>query len=92
MLCCTIELVQKFWKEKGGAPVQVYEKVLEYIDTHHLEQKSVADAAGIPNVTFNAILTGKRKMYVEDLKAICFALNVKADVFMELESNDPETA
>lgn len=61
--------------------MQVYEKVREYIENNHLKQKSVAEAACIPNVTFNAILNGKRKMYAEDLKAICIALNVSADIF-----------
>lgn len=64
--------------------MQVYEKVREYIEDHHLKQVSIARAAGIPNVTFNAILNGKRRMYAEDLKAICFALNVSADMFVGL--------
>ena len=62
--------------------MQVHEKVREYIDAHYLKQKAVAEAAGIPNVTFNAILNGKRKMYAEDLKAICSALGVSADRFV----------
>ena len=66
--------------------MQIYEKVREYIDTHGLKQKAVAERAGIPNVTFNAILNGKRKMYAEDLKAICFALEVPVSTFIEQQS------
>ena len=63
--------------------MHVYEKVQEYISLHELNEKSVAKAANIPNVTFNAILTGKRKLYADELKAICVALEVGADVFID---------
>lgn len=63
--------------------MKIYEKVREYITSHHLIQKSVAQAAGIPSVTFNAMLNGKRKMYAEDLGAICWALGVSADIFID---------
>lgn len=62
--------------------MNVYEKVRNYINARGLKQKSVAEAARIPPVTFNAILSGKRKMYAEDLRAICIALNVSADLFI----------
>lgn len=62
--------------------MKVYEKVRNYIESNHLKQISVARAANIPNPIFNAMLHGKRTMYAEDLKAICEALNVSADIFM----------
>ena len=64
--------------------MQIYEKVRKYIDERGFKQKAVAEAANIPNVTFNAMLNGKRKMYAEDLKAICIALNVSADTFIKV--------
>ncbi len=63
--------------------MKVYEKVRKYIEAHGLKQKTVAQLAGIPNSTFNAMMTGKRKMYAEDLKAVCEALGITADLFME---------
>lgn len=66
--------------------MQVYEKVREYINVRGLKQKSVAEAAHIPNVTFHAMLHGKRKMYAEDLRAVCIALNVSADIFIAQKS------
>lgn len=63
--------------------MQIHEAVKVYINTHHLKQISVARETGIPNVTFNAILNGKRKMYAEDLRAICVALGVSADIFIQ---------
>ena len=65
--------------------MQAYEKVRKYIDDNHLKQKSVAEAARIPNVTFNAMLNGKRKMYAEDVKAVCIALSISADYLLGIE-------
>lgn len=61
----------------------VYERVREYINNHGLKQKAVAEAAHISNTTFNAMINGNRKMYAEDLRAICIALKVSADEFIE---------
>lgn len=64
--------------------MRVYEKVRAYIDDQGLKQKTVAEKAGIPNVTFNAIMNGKRTMYADDLKAICIALQVSPELFIEV--------
>lgn len=61
----------------------VYEKVRNYIDENGIKQITVAKKAGIPNVTFNAIMNGKRTMYAEDLRAICIALNVSPETFVD---------
>lgn len=66
--------------------MRVYEKVRAYIDEQGLKQKTVAERAGIPNVTFNAIMNGKRTMYADDLKAICVALQVSPELFIEVNS------
>lgn len=65
--------------------MRVHEKVYKYIEDNHLKQISIAEAANIPNPIFNAMLHGKRTMYAEDLKAICEALGVSADIFMSDE-------
>ena len=64
--------------------MRVYEKVRAYIDEQGLEQKTVAEKAGISNVTFNAIMNGKRTLYADDLKAICIALQVSPELFIEI--------
>lgn len=66
--------------------MRVYEKVRAYIDEQGLKQKTVAEKAGIPNVTFNAIMNGKRTLYADDLKAICIALQVSPEKFIEVKS------
>lgn len=63
--------------------VQVYEKVRAYIDERGYPRGAVAEKAGISKATFQAILNGKRTMYADDLKAICLALNVSPEVFIE---------
>lgn len=68
--------------------MKIYQKVKRYIEDHYLKQKSIAEAAGIPNATFNAMLNGKRKMYAEDLKAVCLALGVSADIFINETESD----
>lgn len=66
--------------------MRVYEKVRAYIDEQGLKQKTIAEKAGIPNVTFNAIMNGKRTLYADDLKAICIALQVSPEKFIEVKS------
>ncbi len=61
----------------------MYEKVRTYLDSNGIKQKAIAQKAGISNTTFNAIMNGKRTMYAEDLKAICLALNVSPELFVE---------
>lgn len=63
--------------------MHVYEKVREYITEHGIKQIAVAKKCNISVSTFNAIMTGKRTMYAEDLRAICFALNVSPEVFVD---------
>lgn len=65
--------------------MKVYEKVRTYIDDNGYKQVTIAEKAGIPKTTFNAILNGKRTMYADDLKAICIALNVSPEVFIDVK-------
>lgn len=62
----------------------VYEKVRAYIDEHGLKQIVIAKKAGIPKTTFNAIMNGKRTLYADDLRAICLALNVSPEMFIDV--------
>ena len=62
----------------------VYEKVRAYIDENGIKQVAVAQKVGIPKVTFNAIMNGKRTLYADDLRAICLALNVSPELFIEV--------
>ena len=64
--------------------MEVYKKVREYIEENGYKQLSVAQKAGFSKVTFNAMMNGKRTMYADDLKAVCLALNVSPELFIEV--------
>ena len=66
--------------------MKVYERVRAYIDEQGLKQVVIAKKAGISNVIFNAILNGKRTLYADDLRAICLALNVSPETFIDFKS------
>lgn len=80
-----ILIIIKLIKEilEKSVNMYVYEKVRNYIDENGIKQVTVAKKAGIPNVTFNAIMNGKRTLYAEDLRAICIALNVSPETFID---------
>ena len=63
--------------------MKVYEKVRAYIDQMHIEQGLVAQKSGISNSNFKAIMNGKKTMYADDLCAICIALNVSPEMFID---------
>ena len=63
--------------------MHVYEKILMYITKHEINQTALAAKCGIAPEEFQAMLTGKQKMYAEDLRMICFALNVSPEIFIE---------
>ena len=67
----------------------VYEKVRAYIEQHGYKQIAIANMAGIPQTTFNAIMNGKRTMYADDLCSICIALNVSPEIFIEINTQHP---
>ncbi len=65
--------------------MKVYEKVRSYLIENNLKQVTVAKKAGISKSTFNAIMNGKRTLYADDLKAICIALDVSPELFIEVK-------
>lgn len=67
--------------------MEVYKKVRAYIEENGYKQLAIAQKAGISKVTFNAIMNGRRTMYADDLRAICLALNVSPEVFIEVTKN-----
>lgn len=67
--------------------MRVYEKVRMYIVDNGYKQVAVAKKAGISKATFNAIMNGKRTLYADDLKAICIALNISPEMFIEVKGH-----
>ena len=65
--------------------MNVCEKVRAYLKENKLTCKEVAERANIPYRAFSSMMAGKRGMYPEELRAICLALKVKAELFMDTE-------
>lgn len=63
--------------------MKVYEKLGAYLDKQGINQDTLAKKCNIPINVFDEMLNGKREMYAEDLREICYALNVKPEVFIE---------
>ena len=61
----------------------IYQKLNSYIDSKGLDKISISERARIPISTLNAIFSGKRTLYADDLKAICYALEVKPETFID---------
>lgn len=66
--------------------MRVYEKVRAYIDEMGYKQVTIAEKAGIPKATFNAILNGKRTLYAAHKQAVA---NLTAQRTEEIR-NSPE--
>lgn len=69
--------------------MKTYERIRLYLEEKGLKQTAVARRSGIPTVTFNAMMNGKRKMYAEDLVAICIALNEPPETFIKIPTDNP---
>lgn len=65
--------------------MRVYQKVRAYLAENNIEPLSVADKIGVPISTFNAILEGTETLYADDLSAICYALNVSPEEFIDIK-------
>ena len=63
----------------------VYQRVKQYLEDHGITQSFVAEKCNFNPTTFNAMMNGKRKMYAEDLRLVCYALNVSPEVFIEFD-------
>ena len=63
--------------------IHTYQRVKKYLDEHKISQSAIAKKAGLSVVTLEAIMNGNQTMYADDLRAICYALNVRPEMFIE---------
>lgn len=66
----------------GLVVMPIFLLVRKFITEHGLKQKAVALKAQIPHATFNAMMNGKRRIYADELEALCKALNVSPEAFI----------
>lgn len=62
--------------------MRVFEQIRSFIEAKGFKQIVIARNSGIPYKTFNLMLLGKRKIYVDEFNAICRALDVQPDLFL----------
>lgn len=59
------------------------EALQKYIEEQGFKQKAIAAKSGIDDTAFSKILSGNRKCEVNEYIAICKALGVKPNKFIE---------
>lgn len=61
----------------------VYERVRLYLRQNHIHLRAIAKQSGMSGVAFYAMLHGRRPLYADELRAICLALHVPPETFIE---------
>lgn len=65
-------------------------KILQYLRSKGITQRYLGRKAGIDAAALSMSLNGKRKFTLDEYEAICWALGVNVDTF--LEPKPPEKA
>lgn len=71
--------------------MKVHEAIKKYIEGEGLKQRNIAKKAGYSEKKFSAMMTGRRKMYADDLVNICTALKVSPEAFIKEFDEEPAT-
>lgn len=61
----------------------IAERINYYLDDHGIMNKFVAERSGIPLNTFSMMMNGKRKITADEYAAICRALGLSLDTFVD---------
>ena len=68
---------------EGGEIVEIGTKVKAYLESKGISQKFLSTKSGIPLARLNLSLNGKRKLTLGEYEAICWALGLGVDAFLE---------
>ena len=71
--------------------MKVHERIQKYIREAGLKQYVVAEKAGFNAKQFSAMMTGRRKIYADDIEKICAALKVPPDTFIVPKAKNQTT-
>lgn len=66
--------------------MKVYEKVNAYLVAEGVDTVALSDRIGVPHNCLDAWLNGDETLHAGELKAICLALNVSPEMFIEAPS------
>lgn len=62
--------------------MHVYQRINQYLIDNEIEVEDVAEKIGCSVPTLNAMLDGAETLYADDLREICYALNVSPEEFI----------
>lgn len=62
---------------------KMYERLREYIDSRKISRKVIAITAGLSESQLSLLLSGKRRLTVEDYELICSAIPVEPQFFFD---------
>lgn len=65
--------------------MKVHERINVYITANGITTDALSNSTGIPKDRLGSILSGKETLYAQDLKAICLALNVSPEIFIDTQ-------
>ena len=65
--------------------MEIRQRIRDCINERGIKQYVIAKKAGFSPKQFSAMMTGKRKIYADDIVPICAALNVPAEEFIKPE-------
>lgn len=82
-ICCTIVVATIL---RGEAAMAVYERIQECIDSRGMSMETLAQRCGVPEASLRESLDGNRPISVERYAAICEALEVSLDYFVDLDN------
>lgn len=68
--------------------MKVYEKINAYLTANSINPAALSGNTGIPQDRLRSVLSGKETLYAEDLKAICLALNVSPEIFIDTQGGN----
>ena len=66
--------------------MHVYERVMALISERGVSVSELSDMTGLGAERLKAILEGRERLYADDLRSICIALNVSPELFLVPES------
>lgn len=68
--------------------MKVHEKIQAYISVNGVATDALSNSTGIPKDLLVSMLDGKETLYAKDLKAICLALNVSPEMFIDTQGGN----
>ena len=70
--------------------MKVYEKIKAYMIVNNIDLAAVSNSTGISQNQLAALLDGKETLYAQDLKAICLALNISPETFIDYQEGQSD--